>query len=592
MELLIAFALKSVLIAGATLGVLHLLRRRSAAERSMIAHFGLLALLVVPFGCMLLPQVVIEAPVLAAVEPAAPAVAGATPSAAIDAAPAAAAPASNGVSVASLWPLLYGFPAALLLAVTLLAVLRLLALRARASVMVEPSWLSALAHAQRRMNFKHGTALLSSSDLKSPISWGVMRPVILLNDEAIQARHEAEAIIAHELAHVRGLDWAKLLLARVVTAIFWFNPLVWILSREAHQLREETADDAVLAANVESADYAQLLVGVARHECRGMLLASHGVAPGKGSLSRRVRRVLDSSLPRTPVARGFAAGVALGSIAAAAPLAALTFTSGASRVDTSRPYYVSAPTAGTSLPSIVADSVAEATAVTGQAVAAQVTAAITGEPVKSPDLDKVLEQQIEKQAEVRLALAHPHPETRRVEHPVHSEIDRAIELKALGVTPDYAARLRAAAPRMRIEEGDLMSMKAVGVTPGWLNGMLRAGYQPRDVDDVVGARAVGVSPAYVADLAAAGYRNIPLDDLTSMRAIGVTGAYIRQLRSRGYTGLSIDKLVEMKAVGLMPEDLRGDPRTRSWQPPGVPRPPRVPDPVDPPEIDEPEPDGE
>ena len=80
---------------------------------------------------------------------------------------------------------------------------------------------------------QNGTALLTSSELKSPISWGLFRPVILLNEEALEARHEAEAIIAHELAHVRGLDWAKLLLARIVTAIFWFNPLVWLAARQA-----------------------------------------------------------------------------------------------------------------------------------------------------------------------------------------------------------------------------------------------------------------------------------------------------------------------------------------------------------------------
>ena len=48
----------------------------------------------------------------------------------------------------------------------------------------------------------------------------------------------------------------------VATALFWFNPLVWLLAREAHQLREEAADDSVLAADIPDTDYAQLLVGV------------------------------------------------------------------------------------------------------------------------------------------------------------------------------------------------------------------------------------------------------------------------------------------------------------------------------------------
>ena len=122
------------------------------------------------------------------------------------------------------------------------------------------------------------------------------------------------------------MDWIKLLLARLATALFWFNPLVWLLAREAHQLREEAADDAVLAADIVDTDYAQLLVGVARHECPGLLLGAHGVAPSQSSLARRVARVLDGESVRGPAPRSFALGVFAGAVLVAAPLAALTLT--------------------------------------------------------------------------------------------------------------------------------------------------------------------------------------------------------------------------------------------------------------------------
>ncbi len=211
--------------------------------------------------------------------------------------------------------------------------------------------------------------------------------MILLNEEALEARAEAEAIIAHELAHVRGLDWAKLLLGRIATALFWFNPLVWVLAREAHQLREETADDAVLAADVEGVDYAQLLVGVARHDCKGLLLASHGVAPGKGSLTRRVQRVLDGTLPRTPdAARGSPPACSLAWSAAATPLAALSFNPRAADSAPQAGVSLVSASPANSLPSLVAQSVAKATvstteavsiAVTGKQAAAEAEAAVT-----------------------------------------------------------------------------------------------------------------------------------------------------------------------------------------------------------------------
>lgn len=369
--LLIELAWKSVLTLGATLIILRLLRHRSAAERSWLAHAGLMATLALPFILLAAPRWQVEAPapmveVLApeAAMASAPAV---TPTAdtrttAIDqlrhrggdrdaartsdevAAFAAMTDAAHRLSALPTALLIYALPAALLLGLTFIAIFRLFGLRRRASVIVENSWLSALAQAQRRMGFKHGTALLVSPDIGSPVSWGVMRPVILLNEAAIGSREQAEAIIAHELAHVARLDWAKLLLARVTAALFWFNPLVWMLTRQCHQLREESADDAVLAHDVPDLDYAELLVGVARHESGALLLAANGVAPSRGSLAQRVARVLDTSLRRAPARFGWTAAVSLGAALFAAPLAALSLGAPAVRV-ADGPLYVTSMSA-------------------------------------------------------------------------------------------------------------------------------------------------------------------------------------------------------------------------------------------------------
>src|SRR5579884_617847 len=340
MHVLIAIALKSIVIAGLTLGLLALMKKRSAAERSWVAHIGLLALVIMALAPLVLPSWNVEAPALLGRTPTAEAtVQSSPPLKSVASAPLASAPLPDinappevrpSLSPAATAAAVYAIPTVILLFVTALALARLIMLQARAEVLVDGHWLSALARAQRRMGFKHGTALLTSNELTSPISWGVIRPVIVLNNRAVEATGEAEAIIAHELAHVARFDWAKLLLARVATALFWFNPFVWLLAREAHQLREEAADDAVLGADIVDTDYAQLLVGVARHECPGLLLGAHGVAPSKNSLARRVARVLDGKSVRGPVARSFALGVFAGAVLIAAPLAALTLTPGGS----------------------------------------------------------------------------------------------------------------------------------------------------------------------------------------------------------------------------------------------------------------------
>lgn len=341
---LIELAWKSTLTLGATLAILQLLKHRSAAERSWLAHAGLLVTLLLPLVLLTAPRWQVEAPA-----PVANVFASAPVEAPVAGVPQVRhsgedrnperrsdwVPASAGMtnveeeemgllaSLPTAW-LIYAAPAALLMTLTVVAIFRLFGLRRRASVLVENRWLSALAQAQRRMGFKHGTALLVSSDIHSPVSWGVLRPVILLNEAAIGSKGQAEAIIAHELAHVARFDWAKLLLARIAAAIFWFNPLVWMLTKACHQLREEAADDAVLASNVPDLDYAELLVGVARHESGALLLAANGVAPSRGSLAQRVARVLDTSRRRAPARLGWAAACTLGASLFAAPLAALS----------------------------------------------------------------------------------------------------------------------------------------------------------------------------------------------------------------------------------------------------------------------------
>ena len=111
-------------------------------------------------------------------------------------------------------------------------------------------------------------------------------------------------------------------------------------------------------------------------------------------------------------------------------------------------------------------------------------------------------------------------------------IDRAIEMRALGVTPEYVASLRAAAPHLRLDHDDLVEMKAVGVTPDYIQ---RPGARPLrglDKDDLVEARALGVRSDYIRAMNAAGYPNLTLDQLVELRAVGVTAGLHREASTR------------------------------------------------------------
>lgn len=588
MSVLIAIALKSLLIGGLTLGLLHLMRMRSAAERSWVAHVGLLALLIMAFAPLALPSWNVPAPAMLT-QSALPASAKPALEASRTIPPQAVTPAPTGASVApppqvsrarpAVDPLaaataVYAVPAAVLLFITFLALARLVALQARADVLVDGHWLSALARAQRRMGFKHGTALLTSDELTSPISWGLMRPVILLNSRAVEATNEAEAIIAHELAHVARLDWIKLLLARVATALFWFNPLVWLLAREAHQLREETADDTVLAANIADTDYAQLLVGVARHECPGLLLGAHGVAPSKSSLARRVARVLDVKSARGPVARSFALGVLAGAVFVAAPLAALTLTltpataTGVKKASLSQ--FASAPqpvvarqveVVQADLPHIIARGVSTSVSTAMAAVAPTVKRTMGAEPA-----DDVIDPSDDESDSGMTVIRSARGSTisasrgRAVARGSNGAIavaiaDSGVTAKAVGVTPEFVAAIRAAAPRLSDASlNQINGMRVLGVTPEFAKSIASAGFPWVHARELMEARAVGLSAGYVNAMRSAGVDG-DIDDFVQLRAVGVSPNVAARARALGIQHLDADTLIEMNALGTTRADM-------------------------------------
>ncbi len=525
--LLLEIAWKSLVTTGAALALLALFRNRTAGERSWIAHAGLVATLLLPAAVVMIPNWQVAAPV--AFPAAGPALPGAAAGSAL---PAAEAAPAVDLWALSLW--VYALPAALLLLATLVAVLRLFAIRRRANVMVEPAWLSALAHAQQRMGFKHGTALLVSRELSSPVSWGLLRPIILLNEEAARAGGDAEAIIAHELAHVARLDWAKLLLARAATALFWFNPLIWILARHCHQLREEAADDTVLRSEVRGPEYAALLVAAARHEANGMLLAAHGVAPGRDSLKRRVTRILDKTLSRAPARAGWIAVCSAGAILISAPLAALTPVS---------PLPASvASVAPLERPLVLASPVSLA----GPAPAAAVRPAAVAQDPALPGVELAARE------EKRPSTASTRPDGRPTP-------EALVAMSVHGVTPEFVGELASISPRYaRLTPDELVGLRVHGITPDRVRELARLGYRDLGPAQLTALAVHGVTPGFVREIGDLGYRGLSVDTLAAMRIHGVTPAYIREFRAAGYGDVTAKELIDMRIHGV---SLRGGRRT-------------------------------
>ena len=159
----------------------------------------------------------------------------------------------------------------------------------------------------------------------APVTWGIVRPIILVpaGFEELPAASR-DAVIRHELAHIQAHDFLMRGLAEIVRALIWFQPLAWIVSRQLREEQELACDNCVLAAGGKPSAYAKLLLDWDAR--RGMdALIAVGIAH-QSCLKRRLYALLDTDLRRDKVPGAAVAGALSLALAAALPLAAISFT--------------------------------------------------------------------------------------------------------------------------------------------------------------------------------------------------------------------------------------------------------------------------
>jgi beta-lactamase regulating signal transducer with metallopeptidase domain len=107
--------------------------------------------------------------------------------------------------------------------------------------------------------------LMQSSEPIMPLTWGWRNCVVLLPAEAAHwPTQRRRLVLLHELAHVKRWDCLTQVVAQLVCAFFWANPLVWLAARRMCVEREHACDDLVLRDGCKATDYATDLVEIAR----------------------------------------------------------------------------------------------------------------------------------------------------------------------------------------------------------------------------------------------------------------------------------------------------------------------------------------
>lgn len=164
-------------------------------------------------------------------------------------------------------------------------------LRHRGICLAPDLWRARLDGLRARLGVSKAVALLESAVAEAPLVIGWLRPAILapIGMFAGMPAGQIEAILMHELAHIRRHDYLINLLQTAAEGLLFYHPAVWWISHVIRTEREHSCDDLVVAIHGNAPEYAAALAVLeqTRQVANEMLLAATG-----GSLMKRIRRLL------------------------------------------------------------------------------------------------------------------------------------------------------------------------------------------------------------------------------------------------------------------------------------------------------------
>lgn len=281
---------KSSLILLLVFGVTKLLARKFSSDfRYAFWRIGFLAASVMPFLVALLPA--LELPILTATRPETLGSALVTP--------------ATEISVTPFDPVYVALSVYLIVVAALCVRLWtgwLSNKRLRtASACCTPETQAMAIRLAQGMQLQRPFIIMNNHLLRSPMTFGVLRPVVLLPmDSESWPKEKLRGAITHELNHIRRLDWPVMVLSRLLCILNWYNPLFWRAFERLNEECERSCDDAALAIGVTPSSYAEQLVNLAKQQI------NYGHALGMASnrpFADRVRAILNPTIRRDKMSR-------------------------------------------------------------------------------------------------------------------------------------------------------------------------------------------------------------------------------------------------------------------------------------------------
>ena len=172
----------------------------------------------------------------------------------------------------------------------------------RSAVQISGVASTTLAKIELRLGIRRHVRVALSHLADTPVMFGYWRPMVVLPMSTIAelTQRQLEALLAHELAHVRRHDYLVNIAQVVIETVFAYHPATWWISARMREEREACCDDLAVAVTSDNVGYARTLLTLAqaRASQRELML---GISGRDGELTRRIRRLLGQPFQTSPV---------------------------------------------------------------------------------------------------------------------------------------------------------------------------------------------------------------------------------------------------------------------------------------------------
>lgn len=181
-------------------------------------------------------------------------------------------------------------------------------LKTRRIYELQPEWLEKFAGLKKKALIKSSVKIFESALTKMPVAIGYIKPVILLPLGMISGlpQNQVEAIIVHELAHIKRYDFLVNVLQTLAETIMFYHPAIWWISSVIRSERENCCDDITIELCGDTLTYSKALFNIQQINSgnAGLALAAIG---NESQLFRRIKRMNSNNKKRLSYGIKFAA---------------------------------------------------------------------------------------------------------------------------------------------------------------------------------------------------------------------------------------------------------------------------------------------